>query len=399
MYYRLTGEIERKVIHDLVQYWSYHPKYKDDLPSNIKGKYRFDERPHCGMTVRVSGGDPVTMSPDNYMGEMNSYILLAKVPPMNGAVKNGTFLEWIREDTYAINANQGRFPSPPGVYYIEVTAHDPQTGLGEIMVDPLYDVRNYRPTVTRNLGVDQFTIPRIPVPNSFRIYELPSNRLLVEGEDYMFSGPQTITMVDPLPATVRLSVDYRYAGTSTGPFQFRESNTVTQAIPGVVLAFGRSVEKGDVLSVVVYDRRQRAYRVYGGKWDIQVEIEVITDDKQTQMEITDRTAMHIQSILKGHWSNEGIELISCSLGSQSEEVRDQAGDEYFYMATISISVQTDWEVHDPLIYTIRAYESSGVIPYSNPYITGHDPAEGIMLNPYIDPFFYTSMKPTFATLA
>jgi hypothetical protein len=389
-YYKLTGEMERRVIHELRTFWSYSHKYPD-LPQNIQGKYRMDERPYCGMVVRVSGGDPVTVSADNYMGTVNSYLSLARVPKFSGS-----FLEWVREDSRAIQDNNGRFPSVPGVYFLQIDSYDEQTGEGTFYVDPLLVVRKYGPTVTRTLGVDYFTLPNTPVSGSLRVYEIPSGTLLEEGVDYVATGtPDEYMMMDLLPDGIKISVDYRYAGPTTGPHPLVASQATVNAIPGAVLAFGSEIQKDDAMSVIVYEHRQPAYRVYGGKWDIQIELEIIAADKQAQMDITDRTAMFIQGVLKTRLSDEGIELMSLSIGSQSEEIRDEAGDDYFFNNSMSFSFQTDWEIHQPLVFTIRDFDTSGVFLYGGNYGSGYNPAEGIELNPFQDPFFYTSIKKTY----
>lgn len=391
-YYKLTGEMERRVIHELQTFWSRSPKYPD-LPKNIQGKFRMDERPYCGIIVRVSGGDPVPMSADNYMGTVKSYVALARIPKFDGM-----FLEWVREDARAIQDNNGRFPSPSGVYFIQVQEYDPLEGRGEFYVDPLLDTRGFRPQITTSMGVESFTIPNVPVPGSLRVYEKPSGVLLQEGEDYVETAPGTYMLMNPLPTNFHLSIDYRYAGASTGPHPLVVNQATVGAIPGVVLSFGSEIRQGDALSVIVYDRRQSAYRVYGGKWDIQIELEIMAADKQAQMDVTDRTAMYIQGMLKTRLSNEGIELMSLSIGSQSEEVRDEAGEDYFFTNSMSCSFQTDWEIHQPLVFTIRDFDTSGVFLYGDSYLSGYNPAEGLELNPYQDPYFYTSFKKTYETI-
>jgi hypothetical protein len=320
--------------------------------------------------------------------------MLAKVPnrKADGTFYNGTFLEWIREDPHAISANNGRFPTAPGVYYVQVAEHDPNMGTGEVYVDPLMDVRKHVPSL---IAGTSFTLPHEPVPGSLRIYEMPSSRLLVEGVDYMAMSPTDYEMVDIIPPQLWLSVDYKWADQSRGPFPFTENTGNSSIVPGVTLAFGRNVQKGDAVAVVVYPNRQRAFHIYGGRWSLQAEIEIITTDKLVQMEITDQTSLFIHSILRPKFAIEGTDISSVSLGSPSEEPRDDNGDDYFYNCTISMSMETDWELYVPLEVTLRSFDTGDVTMYSNPYTTGFNPAEGLGLILFQDPFFYTARNSTY----
>jgi hypothetical protein len=383
VYYVLTGEVERRIIHELRKFWAQDQRYPD-LVNNIQGKYRFDERPHYGMVVRVNGGDPVLFSADNYMGVQDSYVALAKVPKFNG-----TFLEWIREDPYGIAQNNGRFPSPPGVYYLQVDSYDPQTGVGSYYIDPLLDVRDEVLSIDRTGPAAQFTLHNTPIENSLRLFENPSGIMLTEGTDFILDSGTTYTFVEDPPTKSVYLADYKYAAPTTGPHQLISYQGTNATIPGVVLAFGNNVVAGDAAAVIIQRTRIPASEVYGGKWDISVDIEVISADKHAQMDITDRTGLYLHSVLRLQLSTEGLEMTNVSLGSQSEEVRDEAGEDYFYTASMSLSLQTDWELYKPLPFTLRAFNTDNISAY------GYDAAEGVDLVFYQDPFFYTQYQATY----
>ena len=42
-----------------------------------------------------------------------------------------------------------------------------------------------------------------------------------------------------------------------------------------------------------------------------------------------------------------------SLGGESEEVKDETGDDYFYNASFSVTCQTEWSIHVPLDAWLR----------------------------------------------
>lgn len=348
MYFQMTGAVKRRFIDELRRYWSYHPKYRDDLPNNIQGKFSFKERPQHGIIVKTGSGTRVDLSADNYLGVIESYCLLTRV-----AGKPGQSIEWVREDAVAIQANGGFFPSAAGVYYIDVQE---ENGNPVFYVDPLLDV-NHEPITMATPTTAQ--LQQVPVVGTLRLYEMPSGFKYVEGTNYTLdkdvSGNLTggVTLTEPLTGGRWLEADYRHPAESRGPFLIKEMHANNVAIPGVVLAFGRLVEAGDQLAVIVHGIRQPAYMEYGGRWDLTLDFDVMARDVHAQQEITDRTVIYLWGILRSHLSHQGLEITDVSLGGESEEVYDETGDDYFYTSTFSMTVQTEWSVHVPLDSWLR----------------------------------------------
>lgn len=395
MYYFLTSAVKDRVIMELRKFWSYHPRYKDSLVQNIVGKYQFSERPLMGAVVKTGSGNPQKLSSDNFVGTVFSYITLARLPETD-TVK-GMFLEWVKEDTIAIRKNSGRFPSLPGAYYIEITEHDQTSGQGEFFVDPLCDVRDERvQMVTPSEGV----LNHEPFRNSLRLYELPSNRKLVQGVDFDIDPDdrKRIVFNEPIDAEFfEISADYRFIGESSGPWSFKENYSNNQAIPGVILAFGRKVSKGDKVVVLVYDRRQPSAFEYGGKWSIPIDIEVFARDHESQMEISDETAMFLHGILPSWLHKQGLELREVSISGESEEVYDEAGDNYIYSANITCTLDTDWSIYYPLDRVLRNFEQRVSPKGEVIQLTGVDPSENLGLEYLKDPFFRDRSR-TFETI-
>lgn len=351
MYYHLTEATKRRFILELRRFWQYHPKYRD-IVDHIQGKYSFRERPQYGIILKTSSANQVQLSADNYQGVVHSYVQLAKYPD-----KPGLAVEWVEEDKVAVRANGGVFPSPPGIYFIQITEATESTPpynvepTYEFMVDPLLEVQDEVAT-----KVDDFTwmVVNPYLAETTRVYEMPGSIPYVRGVNYTedpVSG--NIIVVNPLPPNTYLIVTYRYPATSTGPWKIQENFAHKMAIPGVSLAFGRRIEKGDVLAVVVYSRRQPAALEYGGKWDISLDFDVVARDPYAQQEITDATIMYLWGIARNRLSTEGIEVTSVSMGGESEEVYDENADDYFYNASFSVQTLTDWSIRVPLSAVIQ----------------------------------------------
>lgn len=312
---------------------------------NIQGKYSFKERPQHSIVVKTGGGSRVDLSADNYIGIVTSYVYLTRVQNYPG-----TALEWVREDSVAIQNNSGRFPSSPGVYFIELT------GDTEFYVDQLLDV--YREAVTA-VSTTHWQLQQPPVTGTLRLFEMPAGFQLVEEVNYTLtldgSGKPTgeIVLTEALTGGRSLVADYRSPGETTGPHTIVPDRADNSTIPGVVLAFGRRNEKGDRLAVVVDSLRRPAALEYGGKWDLSLDFDVSSRDVYVQQEIADQTVVYLWGVLRPFLSSEGMEMIDLSLGGEAEEPYDENGDDYFYTSNFSMTVETDWSIHVPLGVFLR----------------------------------------------
>jgi hypothetical protein len=146
--------------------------------------------------------------------------------------------------------------------------------------------------------------------------------------------------------------DYRYAGESVGPVEFKWNTADFTTLPGVVLAFGKRAAAGDKVAVVTTADRTDTAKVYGGKFEASFELEVITRDSNKTEEVGDLIFMYLWENKKGALEYEGIEIMDVSLGGESEELYDETGDLYYYQSSVSVQLRGDWEAHKPLPLTI-----------------------------------------------
>ena len=359
MFANLTEALKRRMIQEIRYFWSKDPQYKASLVPNIQGRYSFEERPQQAIIMKGQSASPLQLSADHFQGTVVSYCYLSRAYG-----QRGTSIEWVRENGSAIQENNGTFPSVPGVYYIEVRAEEVNVrGVPEerlvFYVDPLLEAIDQRATALTptlyEVAAGSFH------PGSLRVYEMPGNILYYDGVNYTAEATTgRITLAKPLASGTYLSVDYRYTGTSTGPHPLPENGANVDAIPGVVLAFGRRAYAGDIMAVVVGDRREPVAREFGGRWEMSVDLDIMARDVYAQGEITDRTLMYLYTEARGRLSTEGIEITQASMGGEAEEVYDENGDDYFYTASISLSVMTDWAIHVPIGRTLTRVETNTV---------------------------------------
>jgi hypothetical protein len=342
MFHHLTMAVRERMIKELREYWQDHPRY-ETLARNIQGKYAFDERPQFGMVVKTTGASNVVLSPDNFIGHVKGYVSLAKVKD-----KKSVSIEWAKEDSFV--------KPDEGVYHIKIDKD-------ESSPDPNAYLLSYQRYVYRKEPSPIFSDPSTielgyePYGDSLRIREAPSGRLLGASE-YVLNG-STVTLVEAVQRGLSLSAEYTSKDQfMNGPFSVTPDCAFRTLIPGVVIAIGRWIEDGDEQVVVVSPEPEIVGREFGGRWDISVDIDLVTRDVHSQADIADRTVVWLWSTLRPKLANMGLEMSDVSLGGEGEEVYDENGDDYFYTASMSLSLQADWFIHFPVLVPIRGSSES-----------------------------------------
>lgn len=351
MYAYLTEEVKRRFIMELRNYWSHQPNYPD-LPDNIQNKYSFKERVQYGIVLKSSSASPVQLSSDNFQGTIVSYVQLSKFED-----KPGTALEWVWEDDVAIIKNGGRFPSPPGIYYVRIFKADeniPEYSLGqsyEFYVDPLLEVFDQLATKVSDLV---YAVQRPYLANTMIVVEMPGAIPYVRDVNF-FEEPSSgrIRLKYPLPSGTYLQASYKYPVDSIGPTLITPNNADKDVIPGVILAFGKKLQDDDVCVVRVSQDREPTADEFGGRWTISLDFDIFARDPYSQQEIADETLSYLWGVARSRLSSEGIEIRQVSMGGESEEAYDENGDDYFYTATLSVEVESDWSIHVPILSKIR----------------------------------------------
>jgi len=362
MYYFMTQQIQRLFAQELRGYWAYHPKYKD-LPDHIQGKFSFRERPQFGIIMKNSSGNQVFLAADHFQGYVHSYVYKADVED-----KPGLSVEWVKENSMAIQDNGGLFPSPPGIYYLDFCDANGNPTDKAFYVDPLLDIQDetvlqVNDTEYQLQHTGFLQDPDDPQNSTLKLYQMPGNIKLIPGLQYT-ADPATgiITLMEPLGPQDFLSADYRVPGETTGPWEVFEERALIEPIPGAVLAFGRRITPGDRVAIVVQPEREIAALEYGGRWDLTLDFDVVARDPLSQREILDQSAMYLLTTARPRLSTAGVEILSVNLGGETEEVYDENADDWFFNGSFSLQLQTDWSIHVPLGITLRNVEPGGGEP-------------------------------------
>jgi hypothetical protein len=346
MFYRLSGAMKRRLLEELKDSFSKHPVYDKVVPF-IQDRYSFAERPQYGIVLKGVNANKVSLSADNSLGEVVSHVMLAffGTPAYP--------LEWVREDMAVLQSNNDVMPTIPGVYFMEILKV-PQNAseYGEYILDPLLDATQ-EPIIYFQSGVETHAaFQRTPVAGTVRMYE-NGRYMLKEGTDYSVNYQTSeIRFLTPFNPGARITANYRYAAESIGPVAFQWNTADFKTLPGVVLAFGKRAKKGDTVAIVVTQDRVATAEAFGGKWDMTFELDVISQDPIQREEISDWVMMYLWADKRPFLSNEGIEITDISLGGESEEPMDETGEIIMYTSSLTVQIQTDWELHVPLPFTI-----------------------------------------------
>jgi hypothetical protein len=338
--------MKRRLILELKDSFAQHPVY-NKIVDQINNKYSFTERPQMGIVIKGASANKVALSADQFMGTLNSYVMLAYV----GAPRFP--LEWVVEDSATLNAHGGQMPLPPGIYYIGVIdAPEDNQSVGHFVVDPLLTV-NDEPVMRFTSGIEALgQLQQIPVPGTLRLWQNRNYRL-TEGKHYRVNHKTgEIEFLDRFSPGSIVTADYRYAVESIGPVTWQWNRADFKTLPGAVLAFGKRGKAGDKVAVVVYGDRTPTANAYGGRFDLTFELDIIARDPHQMEELADLTLMYLNYQKRPTLASEGIEVMDVSIGGEAEEVADETGDEYYYSASLSVQLQTPWEVHEPLPLTI-----------------------------------------------
>lgn len=373
MYYYLISSLKRRLILELQDSFSRHPVYEKVVPF-IQNKYAFDERPAFGIVVKGSSANNLKLSAQNLIGTVESHVMLSYLDTPS------YLLEWVKEDSNTIKDNGGLIPIPAGVYYIEcLDAPTNPNETGHFVIDPLLTVTD-EPLLRVTSGVETHVrLQNVPVAGTLRIW---INRKLpfYEGTDYTvdYSTKEVLIKSELMPGQL-LTADYRYPVESIGPIEWKWNTADWKTLPGVILAFGKRGKKGDKVAVVVYEDRVDTATAYGGKFEVSFDIDVIAQDPMQMEEMADYTHMSLWHEKRSNLSFEGLEITEVSIGGEAEESYDEVADTFYYTASMSVQVQSDWEVHLPLPFTISKVSAA----------TQSDGTSGIKVISNTDLFFST----------
>lgn len=340
-FFHVLKATKERLISELRDSFSRHPIYNKVF---IQEKYSFTERPQHAIILQNTSVGKVQLSADNYMGQLQSHVIAANVKDIPGQ-----FLEWVKEDTLAIANNGGVFPSPPGLYYLEITDSTHFT------VDPLF-VIELETIINDSTGMETSgSFNQYPIlPGTVQLYLQGRFDPLLENTDYVINYTSGfIDFLKPLPIHSTLVANYKYIGESLGEFDLHPWKANYKAIPGVVMAFGNKFEVGDQQVVVINQEISPVAQVFGGRWDINFNMDCVARDPIQRDEIADECLLQLWVYKKSSFEADGIILSDIGMGGENEDLWDETTEEYWYKSSIDFTLQTEWQLAVPMLRTIN----------------------------------------------
>lgn len=249
-----------------------------------------------------------------------------------------------------------RLIEDPGIFFIDFIANN------QFTVSPYYIIEN-------EVVINKITGTETSVSlNNQNIKDESENLIvgyseergrlysLVRNDDYTINYTTgDINFLVPLEKNYTLYADYLYVPSSynTGPYTFKNYQEIHSAIPGVVISIGRRAQEGDQQIIIVSQFREQQARIFGGHWDMSLDMAVIAKDPLQMEEMSDRLVEYLWGERKNILENEGITLNSVEPSGESEEVHIDITGDLYYESSVSINVMTEWQLFDPYLPVFR----------------------------------------------
>lgn len=344
----MTHHTKRRFMSELKSMLQNHPRYMEDV-QNVVNKFGYKERASRGIIINSTSAERVRLSADNYIGRQKSFVVMS--PYRNS---KGTSIEFVNENMPAletINPNRNVFPTPPGFFVISIDSL-PNDGTGE---PGYFTLKQYLSAedpslLTFNDSRDfiAYLSHQNIYPGSVQIYFDDRIRLIPDVDYIVDYGTSEIRFLKDTPTGYTVSAKYRHGYGEDRKLEFHRNTYQTEIIPGVVLAFGDRATIGDQISIRINESRVETADVYGGKFEVNLELLTYSKDASDREQLVDYVTT---SILGRQMAliDSGIELMEVSPGSDAEETFNPETDEYYYEQSISVQLRVDWMIMVPLM--------------------------------------------------
>lgn len=344
----MTHHTKRRFMAELKSMLQNHPRYVEDV-QNVVNKFGYKERASRGIIINSTSAERVRLSADNYIGRQKSFVVMS--PYRNS---KGTSIEFVNENMpalEAINPNRNVFPTPPGFFVISIDSL-PNDGTGE---PGYFTLKQYLSAedpslLTFNDSRDfiAYLSHQNIYPGSVQIYFDDRIRLIPDVDYTVDYGTSEIRFLKDTPTGYTVSAKYRHGYGEDRKLEFHRNAYQTEIVPGVVLAFGDRATIGDQVSIRINESRVETADVYGGKFEVNLELLTYSKDASDREQLVDYVTT---SILGRQMAliDSGIELMEVSPGSDAEETFNPETDEYYYEQSISVQLRVDWMIMVPLM--------------------------------------------------
>jgi len=342
MVFLVSNAIKKKLVLIFQDILSRHPIFEK---TKVYTKFPQEERPKIAIVIRSVSGGSQKLSLDNFIGINRGHCSLANLKGISG-----NSIEWVRDDQENLDKL-----SPQGFYIVSITGHEENTNEFDFVVDPYLNcedetleleiIRTNQGAILKNLPVNPGTEIVFSQSHQFEFKRDVDYSIDYEKGEIVFN--ESVLQYEPIV------VDYQIRMPQVGPFKTEYYSINNIAIPGIVLAFGDRIKVGDEQVVVVEKEYTTTSKVFGGRWLLDVDIMGLALDSDQQERVVDYAITSLWAEYQDILANEGIVIRDFGLTGETEDLEVEIPEEYNYTGGIAFSIEVDWEIHVPLISTLR----------------------------------------------
>jgi hypothetical protein len=344
MFFYVTNAVKKRMVVLFQDIFREHPIFNK---VQVYTKFPADERPKYALLVRSVSGNDLKLGLDNFIADRVSFSNLANLQDVPG-----NSIEWVKDDINNLDKM-----SAPGFYIIKIISQDIDKNSFSFMVNPFLVVDDEELELQSHVsGNKMATVQNLPVNiNSETIFAPSEGYDLKRDVDYEIDYETGIIVFKNNVVTEfeSVAIDYQVVADPMGPFEAEYYMINNVAVPGVIIAFGDRIKVGDE-QVVIVDKEQRlTAHVYGGRWEMTMDLMGISQDPDQQERIVDFAITMLWAEWQDKLVDEGINVFGFNLSGESEDLESELPEEYNFSGGISCTIQTDWELHVPVVNEVR----------------------------------------------
>jgi hypothetical protein len=342
MLFCITNAIKKKLCLIFQDILSKHPVFEK---VQVYTKFPETERPKNAIVIRAASANSQKLAINNFITTDHSFCTLANLKGIEG-----NSIEWVKDDVKNIDKL-----SPPGFYIVKIISHEENTNKFQFKIDQylicddeildLQFIKNTVGAVLKNAPIN---------PKSEIIHSQNNDFDFKPNIDYTIDySTGEILFKSDVHQYAPITVDYQILGAEQGPFTTEYYYLDNKSIPGVILAFGERLKVGDEQVVFLDMSKTASANVFGGRWQLGMSVQVISQSPDQQERLADYIISAFWADYQMRLTDEGISILDFAISAESENLEHEITDEYSFTADINFTTEVDWELHYPIIKTLR----------------------------------------------
>jgi hypothetical protein len=348
MFIQATNVIKQRLIREIRSRIAEHPDFSDVLVSN---KMPFRDPPSKAIIITNASGSNKRLSMDDFIRDETARASLARTVEHPSLA-----IEWV-VDNPEVPYDE---IADPGFYFTRILSVPTYNDPGQYQITPVIKKQDrFSGDATNPLVVAELS--EIPLESRLRVFvEVDGEyyRSLVSPANYVYDNVDNeVVLSDPIDSTRQeLVVEYYYAADVIGPINFMKNQSDVESINGVVLAFGERIVPDDEQVVVVGAvGDQVCYKVYGGQWDISLDIQCFAQDPGMQERLADYVSIWLWE-RREDLENDHVIIEDISLGGENTDLEVEVSTVPYFSASLGLQIKTNWEIRIPVTFTWRALD-------------------------------------------